>query len=355
MGDEYDENGEYIGYQQDQTADLVGTSGSSGSPSAFERLFGGLGALGQLAIQRRGVEAEQQLGELAAARASQMGTMLQEEAQKQFKPFTVTTGLGPGISVGQEGISVTMPESQEQVARDIARQGGQQLLSAIGPGALQSEQERLQGLLLGQGVGAAQQDIYNQLQAMRSPEQERQRLALENRLFQQGRSGIRTAQYGGTPEQLAFEKAIQEQQAADALTARQQAVAEQQQTAGLIAEALGQGRQQQQMQAALGLGGIEAAFLPQEQALRLLTGGVPFSELATRAGLQGVTTRGALELGGLEALANAYKSAGFAEQQQLNLLGNALFGTNGALLGEGGTGLFADLASSAVEKIKEYL
>ena len=293
-------------------------------------LLGGGGLVGQYLAQRRGVENQRELGQQAQAGAQALGQELAAAAAGTFKPFTVSTGLGPSISVGQEGgVSVTMPESQMQWAKDIARAGGQQLLGAVGPGTLQSEQERIQGMLLGQGIGAAQQDIYSNLQAMRQPEQERQRLALENRLFQQGREGVRTAMYGGTPEQLAMEKAIQEQQSADALMARQQALAEQQQRAGLISQALGLGGQQQALQAELGLGGLQAAFLPQQQALSLLGAAVPFSELATRAGLQGVTTRGALELGGLEALTGAYGQAAALEEAQINALVNSLFGSGG--------------------------
>ena len=37
-----------------------------------------------------------------------------------------------------------------------------------------------------------------------SPEEERQRLEMEQRMAAQGRLGVRTAQFGGTPEQLAL-------------------------------------------------------------------------------------------------------------------------------------------------------
>lgn len=295
---------------------------------AWQDIIGSALDLGtQAALTERLADLQRQAGESAYQRAIGFGEQLAGQAAGTFKPFTVSTGLGPGISVGQQGdVSVTMPESQLADLKALARSGAQQLAGAIGPGTLQSEQERIQGMLLGPGIGATQQDIYSQLQAMRQPEQERQRLALENRLFQQGREGIRTAMYGGTPEQLAMEKAIQEQQAADALMARQQALAERQQTAGLISQALGLGGQQQALQAELGLGGVQAAFLPQQQALSLLGAAVPFSELATRAGLQGVVTQGELGLGGLEALIAGQAQGSATEQQYLQTLRDALFG-----------------------------
>jgi hypothetical protein len=49
--------------------------------------------------------------------------------------------------------------------------------------------------------------LYEQFRAMQSPEENRRRLELENRLAAQGRLGVTTSAYGGTPEQLALEKA----------------------------------------------------------------------------------------------------------------------------------------------------
>ena len=320
---------------------------SSAIPSWLTSLQGGAGLIGQYLAQRRGVESQQQLGQQAQAGAQALGQELATAATGTFKPFTVSTGLGPGISVGQEGgVSVTMPESQMQVAKDIARRGGEQLLNAIGPGTLQAEQERIQGMLLGQGIEGTQQDIFSQLQALRQPEQERQRLALEERLFSQGRTGVRTDMFGGTPEQFAMEKAIQEQQAADALMARQQAFTERGQEANLIAQALGLGGEQQALQADLGLRGVEAAFLPQQQALQLLQPAVSLSDIASRAGLQGVVAQGELGLGGLEARTQAEQIAGMIEEARIRELASQLFnqdtglfgGLLGGIFGGGATG-----------------
>jgi len=267
------------------------------------------------------------IGQTAYDTAQKLGADLSTAAAGTFKPFTVSTGLGPGISVGQEGgLTVTMPESQQADLKALARSGAQQLVGAIGPGTLQAEQERIQGMLLGQGLGGAQQDIFSQLQALRQPEQERQRLALEERLFSQGRTGVRTDMFGGTPEQFAMEKAIQEQQAADALTARQQAFTERGQEAGLIAQALGLGGQQQALQSELGLGGVQAAFLPQAQALQLLQPAINLSELGTRAGLQGVVTQGELGMSGLEALLGGESNAAATERLYLEGLLKDVFG-----------------------------
>jgi len=297
----------------------------------FEKFLGrisGAGALGAgYAVSEDLARRQRGYGQEAMSQAQALGQQLAGAASGAFKPFTVSTGLGPGLTVGQGGISMQMSDQMTADTKALARRGAQQLLSATGAGQLQSEQERLQSMLLGQGIGQAQQDIYSQLQAMRQPQEERDRLALEERLFAQGRSGVRTAQYGGTPEQLAMEKAIQEQRAADAFTARGQAVAERQSTAGLLAQALQEGRANQALQAELGLGGVQAAFLPQQQALSLLTGGVPFSELATRAGLQGVTAKGELLGAGLQGLLGGQASAAATQQQYLQNMLGGLFDT----------------------------
>jgi len=201
-------------------------------------------------------------------------------------------------------------------------------------------------------MGAREQDVYNRIRATQLGEEERQRLALEERLFAQGRGGVRTSMFGGTPEQFAMEKAIQEQQAADALMARQQALAERQQTAGLIGQALGLGGQQQALQAELGLGGVQAAFLPQQQALNLLGAAVPFSELATRAGLQGLVAQGELGGTGLQALTAGYGEAAATERAYLEQLAQSLFGGGGdSMFGQVIGGLFGGGNKPAFESV----
>jgi len=87
--------------------------------------------------------------------------------------------------------------------------------------------------------------IYDQIRATQTPEEERQRIALENRLAAQGRLGVNTAAYGGTPEQLAMEKAqaearntasLQSMSMADQLATSQQARASELGQMGLSGE-----------------------------------------------------------------------------------------------------------------------
>jgi hypothetical protein len=76
----------------------------------------------------------------------------------------------------------------------------------------------------------AQAYLYEQMRAVQRPEEQRQRLALEERMMSQGRLGFSSSVYGGaSPELLAQAKAIEEARAGANLTARQQAMKESQQ------------------------------------------------------------------------------------------------------------------------------
>ena len=68
-----------------------------------------------------------------------------------------------------------------------------------------------------------EQAVFDRIRATQLPEEERQRLALEERLFGQGRLGVSSAMFGGTPEQLALAKAQEEARNQASLMAIQQA------------------------------------------------------------------------------------------------------------------------------------
>jgi hypothetical protein len=104
--------------------------------------------------------------------------------KSQFKPFTVTTGLGTAKATDEGGYTLTMTP----------------------------EQQALQTLLIGQAQGlfgkvgvdpsTAQADLYEQIRAVQRPEEERNRLALEERMLSQGRLGLQSSAYGGSSPEL---------------------------------------------------------------------------------------------------------------------------------------------------------
>lgn len=234
-------------------------------------------------------------GQQLAGQAEQIGTRSAEEAR--FTPFTVTTGTG-STQIGAGG------ELTQQLAET--------------PAAIQ------QGLM-SQALQAVPQtqispdQLFAQLTEMRRPEEERRRLELESRLRAQGRLGTQTSMFGGTPEALALEKAIQEQQSADLLTSLTQA--------GALT-----GQNIQNLTGLLG-----AAYTPETQALAALTPAAQFANIS-QAGRQGVSE--ALYKGGiagLESQAAASTAAATLEGQRVRALGDTLSNFFGAEAAAGTT------------------
>jgi len=182
-----------------------------------------------------------------------------------FQPFTVTTPTGTITTTASGDTTYKMDDEREALqsllegevtkrfgatpvgAKKLETAGkkllgvGQQQLGAS-PFGLAGQQQAAQqafGLgsqFMGQAgmpMGAREQEVYDRIRATQLGEEERKRLELEERLFAQGRGGVRTAMYGGTPEQLALSKAQEEAQNQASLMAITQAQKEQLQQADI--------------------------------------------------------------------------------------------------------------------------
>jgi hypothetical protein len=247
--------------------------------------LGTLGAGGLLtgkAYQRLG-----DIGEQARRESSELAETGME--QSQFRPFTVTTGTGGALSTTPEGGLTVGLSPQEQAFQQQMFGGAGQFYGQ----AMQPTQER-------------EQAVFERIRQAQRPEEERQRLATEERLASQGRLGLRTAQFGGAPEQFALAKAQEESRNQAMLSAMQQA------------------QQEQMQQAQLGGQFMGAGYTPQAQALNVLQAGLPAAQMAQRGQLYGAGLFGEAEMGGLEAL-----------------LGSGLGQAN--LYGQLGTGLLSGL------------
>lgn len=128
-----------------------------------------------------------------------------------FQPFSITTGLG-GVGVGAGGgIETTLSPEQQYI---------QDMLFGQATGLFQQAE---------QDPAVAQAELFEQMRATQRPEEQRQALALEERMLSQGRLGLSSDAYGGaTPEMLAQAAAQQEAMGRANLAARQQALTEQQ-------------------------------------------------------------------------------------------------------------------------------
>jgi hypothetical protein len=181
-----------------------------------------------------------------------------------------------------------------------------------------------------------EQEIFDRIRATQLGEEERQRLALEERLANQGRLGVRTAMFGGTPEQLALAKAQEEAQARASLAAIQQAQAEQAQQAKLGTQLLG------------------AAYLPEAQAQNALQRGLLASQLAQRGQLYGTGLFGEASIAGLNALLGAgIGQASLMGQLGTGLLSEAVDGSGGGQ--DGLVGAISGIGKEVLPSILDLL
>ena len=210
-----------------------------------------------------------------------------------FQPFTVTGGGGT-ITAGPTGTSYALGGTGQQLqsaleSEALARFGS----TPAGVGQIGGAAEQAMGVggqfmgQVGMPMGAREQEVYDRIRATQLGEEERQRLALEERLFSQGRGGVRTAMFGGTPEQLALAQAQEEAQNRASLAAIQQAQAEQQQQAAIGSQftELGSGllSQQQALEAVqqqMGLGALKGAYIPQAAMLSAFSPALNVASLA---------------------------------------------------------------------------
>lgn len=257
-------------------------------------------------LEQAGLQQQQQLQDVAQ----------DVRGNLEFRPFTVTSGTGSSVAAGPAGGLTTTLSPQEQALQNQSLLGASNFLGAgqqYDP-AIASQRDTL-NRLFGETAGqispdltSATQSIYDQLQAITAPSQERARLGLEERLFGQGRTGVSTAAYGGTPEQLAMEKAIQEQTSANAFAARNQAIQERQNlfsqlgaTSGLGTNLAQVGQGLQAGNIGLGSNLLAAAYAPQNQVLANLTPGINLSNIGAGLQQQAGVTQAQLGQSGAEA------------------------------------------------------
>ena len=291
------------------------------------RLAAGAGALYGA---EQGIQSARDLGTQAMNRAETAATDV--VGQTQFKPFTVTSGVG-GVSTTPEGGLTTTLSPEQQALQQQLQQFGSGAFGMLGsPEARAAEQANIVGMLTGAGGGTQQReaDIMQRLQAAVSPEQERQRMALEERLFSQGRLGVATNQYGGTPEQLALEKAIAEQQAGFGVSAIEQARAEQQQQASQTLAGLQETRARLGMFGETGLAALQQSYMPQQALLNTLSPAINLANIATTGQARGAQFGSSLLQSGLSAQQEAERTASNLEQQRIQSITNLLAGQIGA-------------------------
>lgn len=232
----------------------------------------GLGTAG-LALAEKGYSDIGDIGrEAYEGLAGEQGLAQELRGMMEFQPYTVTSATGGQFGMMQD-------PATGQMTYQLAASPEEQ--------ALQQQALTDASMFFGQAaapIAQREQDVYNRMRSVMSPEEERQRLALEQRMAAQGRTGVRTAQFGGTPEQLALAKAQEE--------ARNSAMLNAMQFAG----------QEQQRQAQLGTGMLAAGYVPQAQLLSALQPGMSAAERQRQAMSEQAKSYGQTYTTGLEAL-----------------------------------------------------
>jgi len=288
-------------------------------------------------------------------------------SEMAFKPFTVTSGTGTATTTADGSTALALSPEQQALqdtlfggASGLAGQAtaaydpiyeqlANQAYGGVGSLMTQAQQAALDAGAMDRG--AREEQVYGQLRALQSPEEERQRLALENRLASQGRLGTRTSQFGGTPEQLAMAKAQSEAQNQASLMAMQQSGAEQQQALqraaglqGLTSGMFGMGtqarmtpRQIQGMDLQNLAGMMQSGYAPESQMLNQLQVGTNIASLADTARRQGAMEKA-------ESYASGLSSNLEAQKLRSDLL-RGVIGSAGGIIGGGvgGGGLFSGL------------
>lgn len=348
------------------------------------------------------------IGTDAQTAADQLAT--DAEGKTIFVPYGVSTGTGGatftaegGIDVGPSGYAelvqnALLSRALEETSKNRGEKYpelatlGDQLIGDVGstlsqgiPGfsqtdALLREARQASGQFIDEarvGTQAREQAIFDRIRAAQMPEEERQRLMLEERLANQGRLGVTTNLFGGTPEQLALSKAQAEARNTAMLQAMQQAQAERGQAGALGAQFAGttgalsqinqdllaarQARGLQLAQSGLGLlagqqalqtaqferglGATKAAFIPEAASLNALQQALQASQLQQRGQLYGAGLFGEATATGIDALL----ASGLG---QANLIGDVGAGVLAAGASSGSGGLF-DFVSDIIKQISD--
>jgi hypothetical protein len=149
--------------------------------------------------------------------------------QGGFTPYGIKGGGIGQVHFGKDGMHLGgLTDRQKSIRRQMFTQGQGMLERAY------------------EDPTSRTQSIYDRMRAAQQPGRDRQQAQLQQQMHAQGRGGIRTQAYGGTPEQLAMQKALAEQDDQSYLSA------------------LSQVNQEQAQQAQLGHGMLEQGYRPIE-------------------------------------------------------------------------------------------
>ena len=263
-------------------------------PKVLEWLADNAGALGLggagLAFAKEGYDRLGEVGEQAYDAYSGEGGLADElRGLSEFQPYTVTSATGSqfGMGLGENG----------EMDYNLNLSGTEQ--------DLQNEQMRRAESMFAlaeQNPAAREQEVFQRMMDSINPQRERERYELEQRLQGQGRLGVQTSMFGGTPEGLAMAKAQEEAYSQNMLGAMNFA------------------GQEQARQAQLGTGMLANAYVPQAQLLNAIQPGQTTAEQRRAQMAQQTGAYGETYSTGLQALL----SSALGQASQATSLGTGL-------------------------------
>jgi len=248
--------------------DLINLLGAAGQIAATEDAISRLRDLGAEGKETIGMPAGSLYDTVAGATT--------------FKPFSVYSLPGSVTTTGTGGTTFALSPEQQALEASL-RTGGQSLydigIMGRGQGAIDPatglptddaragqadlisllEQPGYRGLKQDEymqafrdpfqapALAAGEQTLFDRIREIRMPEEERARVALQQQLVAGGRQGLQTAQYGGSPESFALNKAIEEQKSQDAIAAMNFARQDAQLLADANLRAIQEGRADQEL------------------------------------------------------------------------------------------------------------
>lgn len=275
-----------------------------------------------------------------------IGKLAQQASQ--FQPFTIKTGSQPNATTitGEPGGGYNINYSpDEQALQNLGMttglsnyrnlQGDRDQVAAlydpIRNRALQGAQGMFDSVLMDPATRS--QELYDLMREAQSSKELEARSALDQQLFNTGKAGMRTSMYGGSPEELAFQKALMDTKSQTLLDAMAGARAErdsnisaQRSMYDLGSAALGQ-PSAYEFDRLKGIGShFGLGYTPQEKALAAMNPAINLSSIANQAKQQGA-----------EYLTDSYMlplSTELASQQAVaNLLGSLGTGLVGGSIG----------------------
>lgn len=270
------------------------------------------------------------IGDTAWQKSKQIGA--EAAGQSNFTGYGVT-GMPGSANVGADG-STQFNLSHDQLAQaQRFAQTGQSMLSWQNPLAQYSGAGLNNATTLanraGQDIGGRDQAIYDRIRAMQMPEEARAQTSLNSQLAAQGRTGVTTAQFGGTPEQLAMSKAIEEAKNAAAYNSIGLGQSQQQQDSSSAAMLSQSGQGAAGTQGDLAQLYAMMQYAPQSAMLDMFNAGgqaYGYKDISQR---QGASLNAEAQMGGLET----QLGAGLGQANLMGGIGSVAIGGGMSMLG----------------------